>query len=181
MTSERRREDGSKGWLSGCRYSGMALAAVVGSSAPAVLADESVLGRYLGNWEMRVRTLQPAKPDIVYKEVYQWVLDRRFIQGHTDRKPDGTEDLIYGTYDAGSGGYPFWIFSSSGSYTYLPPAHWDEGKRTMEWKNPSGWDINYFGRCQFPNANERHCSLIMKDWKGKVLLQQEWSATRLNR
>lgn len=144
-----------------------------------VQADRSVLNRYVGSWEVRVKTLHPAKPDLTYTEVYEWVLDRHFIRGKTGKKSDGFEDIIYGTYDAKSDGYPFWIFSSSGDYTYLPPATWNGRRQLMEWKNPSGWDINCSGSCLFPDNNTRRCSLIMQDWKGKVLLQQEWTASRI--
>ena len=135
---------------------------------------------FVGRWKLRVTTLQPEKSEITYTEVYEWVLDRQFIRGQTGRKPDGTMDVIYGTYDSLAKGYPFWIFSSSGTYVYLAPAIWNTDKRTMEWKNPTGWDISYRGRCIFPDENKRHCTMIQKDWKGKVLLEQEWSAVRLD-
>jgi len=144
-------------------------------------ADESVLDNYIGSWDVRVKTLRPAKSEVNYSEVYEWVLGIRFIRGKTGTKTDGSEDIVFGTYDAKSKGYPFWIFSSSGSYTYLPPATWNKRKRLMEWKNPSGWDINYLSRCLFPDKNTRRCSLIMKDWKGKVLLEQAWTAVRKGR
>ena len=60
----------------------------------------------------------------------------------------------------------------------LAPAIWNARKQTMEWKNPAGWDITYRGRCNFPDENTRHCTMIQKDWKGTVLLEQEWSAVR---
>ncbi|MBU4263694.1 MAG: hypothetical protein KKC76_17705 [Proteobacteria bacterium] len=87
-------------------------------------------------------------------------------------------DVIFGTYDRHADGYPFWIFSSSGSYIYLPPAKWNPRKRAMEWENPKESDIIYRSRCHFPDKNNRDCWLIMKDWKGKVLLELEWRAVR---
>ena len=156
--------------------------AVLGSTllftTSAVCAEPGGLDVFVGHWDMHVTTLQPKKSEISYTEVYEWVLDRQFIRGQTGRKPDGSEDVIYGTYDAQAKGYPFWIFSSSGSYVYLAPATWNTRTRTMEWKNPAGWDISYQGRCNFPDENTRHCSMIQKDWKGTVLLEQQWSAVR---
>ena len=101
------------------------VAVVFGFLAPGVHADESVLDRFVGSWKVRVKTLQPAKPDITYTEKYEWVLDHQFLRGRTGRKSDGTEDVIYATYDPQAKGYPFWIFSSSGTYVYLPPATWN--------------------------------------------------------
>ena len=87
--------------------------------------------------------------------------------------------VVFATYDENADGYPFWIFSSTGSYTYLPPASWSERKRTMTWKNPPQFDINYRSQCEFPSDALRRCHLIMKDWKGKVLSEMTWTAERL--
>lgn len=143
--------------------------------------DQSVLDRYVGKWNVRVKTLQPASPDITYTETYEWVLDHKFLHGVTGPKPDGTRDVVYATYDVQAKGYPFWIFSSSGTYLYLPPATWNRRKHVMEWKNPDKLDINYRGVCDFSDKNLRRCAMVMKDWKGTVLLEQTWTATRIKR
>lgn len=145
---------------------------------PTVRADEGGLDGYVGRWDVRVKTLQPVRSEVTSTETYEWVLDGQFIRGQTGRKSDGTQEVIYATYDEQVDGYPFWIFSSSGTYVYLAPGTWDARTRTMEWKNPSGWDISYRSRCIFPDENTRHCTMIMKDWKGTVLSELEWSAFR---
>lgn len=147
-------------------------------TGPLALADEGGLDMFVGRWDLRVQILQPERKALNYSETYEWVLDRKFVRGHTGRKPDGTEDIVFGTYDAKIDGYPFWIFSSSGSYTYLPPGSFDARRRTMDWKSPGEWDISYQSRCLFPDASTRRCTLIIKNWKGKVLLEQEWIAVR---
>lgn len=144
----------------------------------AVHADVDVLGLFVGHWDIKAQTLQPEPASASYSERYEWVLDSKFVRGETGRKADGSKDIIYGTFDPQADGYPFWIFSSSGSYLYLPPATWDAGRQTMEWKNPKGLDINYHSRCHFPDRNNRHCNLIMKDWKGAVMLELQWHAIR---
>lgn len=143
-----------------------------------VRADEGGLDVFVGQWEVRVKTLQPEKPETTYTETYEWTLDHQFIRGQTGRKSDGTQDVIYGQYDKKVKGYPFWIFSSSGTATYLAPGTWNARTRTMEWKNPTGFDISYRSRCIFPDSDTRHCTLIVKDWKGTVLNELEWSAFR---
>lgn len=145
---------------------------------PMTRADEGGLDVFVGQWDVRVKTLQPEKSESTYTETYEWTLDHQFIRGQTGPKSDGTRDVIYGQYDKNVKGYPFWIFSSSGNATYLAPGTWDAGTRSMEWKNPRGFDISYRSRCIFPDANTRHCTLIMKDWKGTVLTEVEWSAFR---
>lgn len=147
-------------------------------SAQMVLADAKVLERYIGNWDIRSNTLQPQASTASYQETYEWVLGRKFIRGETGRKQDGSFDIVFGTYDANADGYPFWIFSSSGSYLYLPPAEWNEREQAMDWKNPSGLDINYRSRCRFPSNDRRECYMLVKDWKGKVILEMEWTAER---
>lgn len=137
------------------------------------LADPKVLELFVGHWDIHARTLQPEPATASYRERYEWVLDGHFIRGETGRKADGSRDIIFATYDAQARGYPFWVFSSSGTYLYLPPATWNERRRTMEWENPKGFDINYRSRCHFPDRNNRLCSLIMEDWKGKVLMEHE--------
>lgn len=147
-------------------------------SAQLAWADLKVLERYIGNWDIQAHTLQPEASTASYQETYEWVLDRKFIRGKTGRKQDGSFDIVFGTYDANADGYPFWIFSSSGSYLYLPPAVWSEHEQAMDWENPSSLDINYRSRCRFPSNDRRQCHMIIKDWKGKVILEMEWTARR---
>jgi hypothetical protein len=141
-------------------------------------ADEGALEKFVGRWDVRVKTLQPRKAEMTYIETYEWVLRRQFVSAKTENKSDGTEDIIVAGYDPKAKGYPFWIFSSTGTYLYLPPGSWDPRNRVLEWKNPPQWDVAYHGRCIFPDDNTRRCTLIMKDWKGRVLLEQETSAIR---
>lgn len=150
-----------------------------GFGTPEARSDQSVLDRFVGRWRVHVKTIQPEAPDINYTESYAWVLDHKFLQGITDQKPDGTKDIIYATFDANAKGYPWWIFSSSGTYVYLPPATWKSRQKLMEWESPREWDIHYKSQCFFPNENTRNCTMVMKDWKGKVILEQEWTATRI--
>lgn len=152
----------------------------LGVAGPGTLADQGGLELFAGHWDVRVQILQPERKVVNYTERYEPVLDGKFIRGQTGRKPDGSEDIVFGTYDAKVDGYPFWIFSSSGSYTYLPPGSFDARRRTMEWTNPAGWDVVYRSQCDFPDARLRRCTLLIKDWRGKVLLEQEWTAIRRN-
>lgn len=154
------------------------LAAVAAALCLPGLAEEGGLERFAGRWEVRVDTFQPERKSVSYLEVYEWVLGRRFLRGYSERREEGTEEVIYATYDDRIRGYPFWIFSSTGTYTYLPPASWSARTRTMVWDSPREWDIVYKGSCVFPDDDTRHCQLIVKDWKGKVLLEQESSAVR---
>jgi hypothetical protein len=146
----------------------------------AAVADLQVLDMFAGNWDIDAETVQPRPGTARYSERYEWVLDGKFIRGETGRKADGSKDIVFGTYDAQADGYIFWIFSSSGSFIYLPPGTWDERRRTMEWRNPKGFDLNYRSSCRFPDRDNRYCDLIMKDWKGEVVLELKWHAVRRN-
>ena len=145
---------------------------------PAARADSGALDLLVGRWEVRVRTLQPEEAELTYTETYEWVLDHQFLRGRTEQKSDGTEDIVYATYDSQLQGYPFWIFSSSGTYTSLPPATWNARTRTMEWKNPPNSNISYNSRVVFRGDGVRHWTVLVKDWKGTVLLQQDGRAVR---
>jgi Protein of unknown function (DUF1579) len=147
-------------------------------AAPAARADDDGLDLLVGRWEARVETLLPQPAELTYTETYRWVLDGKFLEGRTTGRTDGFEDIIYGTYDPQTDGYPFWFFSSSGTYLYLAPGTWDARTRTFEWKNPANSDVSYLTRVVFPDARTRHWTIVIKDWKGKVLVQQEGHAVR---
>lgn len=158
-------------------------APTAGAQMPAPLTPEisaklKVLDVFGGTWDVTVRTRLPKPTVVTYTETYTWALDRRFLHGDSGRKSDGTQDLVMATYDQPSGGYPFWIFSSSGAWVYLAPGVWDESSRTMAWKNPPNVGITYLTRCVFADAKNRRCTTLVKDWKGGVLLDQEASAVR---
>ena len=143
-------------------------------------AQDNALEKFVGRWDVRVKTLQPQKTEVTYIEAYEWTLDRKFVKARTEGKSDGTEDMVVGGYDAKTNGYPFWIFSSSGTFMYLAPGSWDARSKTMEWKSPPLFDVAYLGRCTFPDENTRRCTLLLKNWYGKVLLEQETTAIRRN-
>jgi Protein of unknown function (DUF1579) len=147
--------------------------------ADASARAQDALEKFVGRWDVRVKTLQPQKPDIPYVETYEWMLDRKFVRARTEGKTDGTEDMVVVGYDQKVNGYPSWIFSSSGTFLYLTPGTWDARNRTMEWKSPPLLDVSYQARCTLDD-NTRRCTLVLKNWLGKVLLEQESIATRRN-
>jgi hypothetical protein len=154
------------------------LLSVLCLAASSARAQDSVLEKYIGRWDVTVKTLQPQKAEQTYIETYEWMLDRKFVRAKTEGKADGTEDMVVGGYDAMTNKYPFWIFSSTGTFLYLAPGSWDARSRTLEWKSPPISDVSYLGRCIFADESTRRCSLIVKAWFGKVLLEQESTAVR---
>ena len=141
-------------------------------------AQDNVLEKFVGRWNVSVKMLQPQMSDQTYIETYEWMLDRKFVRAKTEGKADGTEDIVIGGYDAMTNKYPFWIFSSTGSFFYLASGSWDARSRTLEWKSPPISDVSYLGRCIFSEESSRRCTLIVKAWFGKVLLEQESTAVR---
>jgi len=156
------------------------LAVALCLTAASAHAQDNALEKFVGRWDVRVKTLQPQKPELTYTETYEWVLGRQFVRARTEGKTDGTEDMIMAGHDPKTNGYPFWMFSSSGSYMSLASGTWDARSRTMEWKSPPLSDVSYHGRCTFTDENSRRCTLILKNWFGRVLLEQESSAVRRN-
>jgi antitoxin (DNA-binding transcriptional repressor) of toxin-antitoxin stability system len=43
----------------------------------------------------------------------------------------------------------------------------------MEWRSPPRWDVASSGRGAFSDDTTHRCALVMKDWRGKLLLEQE--------
>src|SRR5262245_45837147 len=164
----------------GVRRCAIAALLIVCFAESSACAQDNLLDKYVGRWDVRVKTLQPQKPDITYIETYEWVLDRKFVRGRTESKTDGTDDMIVVGYDPKTNGYPFWIFSSSGTFLFLAPGSWDARNRILEWKSPPLLDVSYQARCTFPDDNNRRCTLVLKNWLGKVLLEQDSSAIRRN-
>ena len=154
------------------------LAAAVASLSSQVQAEENALDLLVGHWDVEVMNLKPEKSKLTYSETYQWTLNGQFLHGETSKKSDGSKDVVYATYDAEVKGYYFWVFSSTGSFVYLPPASWNSRTRTMEWENLPNSDISYLTQVVFPDDKTRHWTLIVKDWKGSVLQQQEGRAVR---
>ncbi len=147
-------------------------------AGPTARAQDNALDKFVGRWDVRVKTLEPEKPDLTYTETYEWVLGHQFIRATTEGKSDGTEDLVIAGRDPKTNGYPFWIYSSTGTSMFLAPGTWDARSQTMEWTSPALSDVSYHARCSFPDASTRRCTLIIKNWFGKVLLEQETSAVR---
>ena len=160
-----------------CAIAALLIVSFIASSAR---AQDTVLEKFVGRWDVRVKTLQPQKADLTHIEIYEWMLDRKFVKARTKGKTDGTEDMVVVGYDLKTNGYGFWIFSSSGTFLYLAPGTWDARNRIIEWKSPPLLDVSYQARCMFPDDNTRRCTLVLKNWIGKVLLEQETSATRRN-
>ncbi len=152
--------------------------AVAQAPSPEIAARLKVLDVFLGSWDVTVNIRQPTPAVVTYTETYEWALGGHFLRGDSGTKSDGTRDLVIATYDAATDGYPFWIFSSSGAWYYLEAGAWDEGSRSLTWKNPPQMNLWYLTRCVFPDDRTRHCSALVKDWKGTVLLEQETSAVR---
>ena len=141
-------------------------------------ADRGGLDVFIGRWDIYIKTLASKTMEMQYIESYEWALERKIVRGKTQRKPDGSYDLIFATYDEQLDSYPFCIFSSSGAYLTLAPATWDADERVMRWKNPRGFDITFRSECSFSDPDTRRCRLISKDWKGEVLNEAHWIATR---
>ena len=91
-----------------------------------VAAKLRVLDLVRGAWIATLITTRPAWSVVTYTEICVCILGGRFLQGDTGVKSDGVRYTVLATYCSASGGFPFWIFSSSGARFYLSPGSWDE-------------------------------------------------------
>jgi hypothetical protein len=159
-----------------------ALAVLAGGVAAQAESDVSrqlaVLERFVGTWDVSVRVKRPAQAVVTYTETVVWADGKRWLRGDTGPKSDGTRDWSMTGFDEASGGYPLWIFSSTGAWYYLAPGKWDEGARSIDWRNPPLLPVSHRTHCVFVDARTRQCSSVVKDWKGSVLLEQDYKAVR---
>ncbi|HXE40375.1 MAG TPA: DUF1579 family protein [Azonexus sp.] len=139
-----------------------------------------VLDQFRGTWKVTTNTLKPEKSVVTTAEHRSaWVLGNRYLQGDSGLKSDGSHDLSMMTYDPTTGSYPLWVFYSTGVVFALPSGHWDDATRTMVWKSPPNLVGSYQYSCVLADQRTHRCSAIGKDWKGKVLLEQDIVAVRL--
>lgn len=153
---------------------------ILNLSLPFARAADNPLDLFLGQWDVRVETTRPEPAVVTYKEQYEWILDGMFLRGETYDKSDGVEDLIVGAYDNNGKGHTFWIFSSTGDFLYLPPGDWNQRKRRFTWKNPQNSDISYRTVVEFPDNRTRRWTVTVRDWAGKILVEQNGFAERRN-
>jgi hypothetical protein len=105
----------------------------------------------------------------------------KLLRSNTSVKADGSQDWSMMTFDPASGGYPLWIFSSTGAAYYLAPGKWNEGTRSIAWQAPPSSPVSHVTRCTFDDERTRSCETLVKDWKGSVLLEQSYTAVRRDR
>ena len=156
----------------------LALAQNRSANSAELSAALKVLDRWRGRWNVSLTTTQPQASTVKSTTTNAWTLGDRFLQGDSGAKSDGTHDMSMMTFDAVARSYPLWIFTSSGVVFYLGGGQWDEASRTMQWDSPINVTASYRYRCQFPDDDSYRCHSLVRDWKGKVLLELETRATR---
>ena len=171
-------------------WRGWALAGLLCALGPVAMAQDrsatpaetdtalKVLDRWRGRWNVTTTTTSPTPSTVKSVTTNSWTLGKRFLQGDSGAKSDGTHDLSMMTFDAVARTYPLWIFTSTGVVFYLADGRWDEASRTMQWESAFNLAASYNYRCQFPDDNTYRCRSIVKDWKGKALLELETVGTR---
>lgn len=152
------------------------------AQAEADLARQlAVLERFAGTWDVVVQVRRPVEKTVTYTEVAVLAPGNRLLRGDTGLKSDGQQDWTMTTFDPASGGYPMWIFSSSGAWYHLAPGQWDESQLSLVWKSPPLSPVSHVTRCSFADARTRHCQTLVKDFLGRVMLDQEYTARRRER
>ena len=104
----------------------LAVATGFADAAPAAAASDAsrgpaVLKRFSGDWEVQVSVTKPVKTFSRYFESAVLAPGGKLMRTSTSVKPDGTQDWSMMVYDAPSGGYPLWVFSSAGASSSLAP------------------------------------------------------------
>jgi hypothetical protein len=145
--------------------------------APARAAPD-VLKRFAGEWDVTVSVRRPIKVTVRYTESAVLAPGGKLLRSSTSVKADGTQDWSMMTFDKAAGGYPLWIFSSTGAAYYLAPGKWNEDTRSIVWQAPAASPVSHQTRCAFDDERTKTCETLVKDWKGGVLLEQSYTAVR---
>ena len=148
-------------------------------ASPLTSAQRAVLDRFVGTWDVTATTTVPKLAPVKSTFTWAWVLDRRYLRGESSTKSDGSQEMQVLGRDAG--GYPLWVFSSSGVAFQLPRGEWDEASRTMSWKNAGTDALLYTTRCTFETPTTLRCSGQLKNLSGKVVIDSESMAVRRTR
>ena len=144
--------------------------------APLTSTQRAVLDRFVGTWDVTATTKVPRLAPVTSTFTWAWVLDRRFLRGESNIKSDGSQEMQVLGHDAG--GFPLWVFSSSGLAFQLARGEWDEATRTMSWKNAPTDPLLYATRCTFEGDTTLRCSGQVKSLAGKVAVDTESVALR---
>lgn len=160
-------------WLAALSYG-----TAVAQPKPDVSRQLAVLDQFVGTWDVTVTVTRPKKRVVTYSEVITWAPGRHWLRGDTGLKSDQTQEWSMTGFDKPSGGYHLWIFSSTGEWYYLAPGKWDEARRSIEWKSPPFSPVSHLTRCTFTDPRTRHCTSLVKDFKGSAVLEQEYTAKR---
>ena len=150
----------------------------VALAAPDASRGQAVLERFVGDWEVQVTATKPVKLFSRYFESAVLAPGDKLLRTSTNVKPDGTQDWSMMLYDAPSGGYPLWIFTSAGAFYYLAPGRWNADTRSIVWEAPPGSPVSHKTTCTFSDERTRNCQTLVKNWKGGVLLEQSYTAIR---
>ena len=143
---------------------------------PLTSAQRAVLDRFVGTWDVTATAKVPKLAPVTSTFTWAWVLDRRYLRGESSIKSDRSQEMQVLGHDAG--GYPLWVFSSSGLAFQLQRGEWNEATRTMEWKNAPTDPLLYTTRCTFETATTLRCSAQVKNLAGKVAIDTESVALR---
>jgi hypothetical protein len=146
------------------------------AGAPLTSAQRAVLDRFVGTWDVTATTKVPRLAPVTSTFTWAWVLERRYLRGESSTKSDGSQEMQVLGHDAG--GYPLWVFSSSGLAFQLTRGEWDEATRTMSWKNAATDPVLYTTRCTFESATTLRCTGQVKNLAGKVVIDSESVALR---
>jgi hypothetical protein len=151
-------------------------------AAPAAAApDHEVLKRFAGDWDVTVTMTRPVKLVVRYSESAVLAPGGKLLRSSTSVRPDGSQDWSMMLFDKASGGYPLWIFSSTGAVYPLAPGKWDDQAKSMTWEAPPGSPVSHVTHCSFSDERTKSCETLVKNWKGGVMLEQSYTATRRDR
>ena len=162
--------------------------AAIAMTRPVIADDDAnlstelqILGRFVGTWDMDL-TIKPTGGDVIKTketEIRTWSLGRTFVR-FEDAKKDtsgGPEFHLFLTYDPDTNTYPGMMMFGKGRT--LITATWDEATSTMTFKGTSPDDGNTFvAKNRFIDKNHCESTVVLKNAKGEVFMEQTYKQTR---
>ena len=139
----------------------------------AVGSQQQVLNRYLGNWRSDITLnsslLVPETRQLSETHNVQWVLDGHILQELTSQGDKETA-LTLKRYNQQRTEFEMWSIQSSGESSYWI-GNWKKKSKTLTWEYVD-FGTGVAGELveHFTAEKERSSTLVMKDKKGKLLL-----------
>jgi hypothetical protein len=134
-----------------------------------------VLGRYIGSWQLTYSD----KPEEIYTEKYEWILNGTFIRKATSPSTDASKMLTMQMmqFDNGKGVYRGVTFTSGGSVLQAEGS-WNGASKMLTWTTADASGKTTRIKATVVDADTDKISIVTTDAAGKVVSERNGERKR---